>query len=72
MHARMCRQVGAKVVLGDRAVRVTLARAWAALKPWNRLRFVWMLLRTGCCVPVDGLKAEVEAMKASPRSTLPS
>ena len=55
--------MGAKVVLGDRAVRVTLARSWAALAPWSRARFVWTLLRTGCCVPVDGLKAEVEAMK---------
>ena len=51
------------MVLGDRSVRTTLARSWAALRPWNRVRFVWTLLRTGCCVPVDGLKAEVEAMK---------
>ena len=40
-------QVGAKVVLGDRPVRVTLARSWAALGRWERVRFLWTLLRSG-------------------------
>lgn len=56
-------KVGAKVVLGDRPVRVTLARTWAALSRWNKIRFIWALLTTGFCVS-DDLKAEVEAMKA--------
>ena len=55
-------QVGAKVVLGDRPVRVTLARTWSALSRWNKIRFIWGLLTTGFCVS-DDLKAEVEAMK---------
>ncbi|CAL8462238.1 g1769 [Coccomyxa elongata] len=57
-------QVGAKVVLGDRPVRVTLARTWGALSRWNKIRFIWALLTTGFCVS-DDLKAEVEAMKES-------
>lgn len=39
-------EVEASVVLGDRAVKLTLARTWAALSTWDRLRFVWMLLYT--------------------------
>lgn len=39
-------EVGAKVVLGDRAVNLTLARTWAALSTWERLRFMWQLLYT--------------------------
>ncbi|EIE24219.1 TraB-domain-containing protein [Coccomyxa subellipsoidea C-169] len=55
-------QVGAKVVLGDRPVRVTLARTWSALSRWSKVRFIWGLLTTGFCVS-DDLKAEVEKMK---------
>ena len=39
-------EVGAEVVLGDRAVRLTLARTWAALSTWERFRFMWQLLYT--------------------------
>ena len=56
-------QVGAKVVLGDRPVRVTLARSWAALGRWERVRFVWTLLRSGCFVPNEALRESVESMK---------
>jgi hypothetical protein len=48
--------VGAKVVLGDRPVSVTLARTWGALGPWARCRFVWELLLTGFTVDADDLK----------------
>lgn len=34
------------MVLGDRAVDITLARTWAALSTWERLRFMWQLVST--------------------------
>lgn len=51
------------MVLGDRPVRVTLARSWAALGRWERVRFVWTLLRSGCFVPHEALRESVESMK---------
>ena len=48
--------VGAKVVLGDRPVSITLARTWAALSPWHRCRFLFELLCTGFSVDADELK----------------
>eukprot|EP00891_Asterochloris_glomerata_P007507 jgi/Astpho2/7507/Aster-x1441 len=39
--------VDAKVVLGDRLVSVTLARAWASLTQWQRMRLLWDLMRLG-------------------------
>ena len=59
-------QVGAKVMLGDRPVRVTLARCWAALSRWSRIRFIFSLLWGGLTMGGEDLKAQVEQMKASP------
>ena len=58
-------QVGAKVMLGDRPVRVTLARCWAALSRWSRIRFIFSLLWGGLTMGGEDLKAQVEQMKAS-------
>lgn len=48
--------VGARVVLGDRPVSVTIARTWAALSPWDRVRFIWEMVFTGCTLNPDELK----------------
>ena len=46
-RAHLGLQVDAKVVLGDRLVSVTLARAWASLTQWQRMRLLWDLMRLG-------------------------
>ena len=56
-------QVGAKVMLGDRSVRITLARCWASLSRWARVRFICSLLWGGLFMGGDDLKAQVEQMK---------
>jgi pheromone shutdown protein TraB len=38
--------VGARIVLGDRPIQVTLRRLWAGLSMWQRLRLGFELLRT--------------------------
>ena len=62
MRAR-CAQVGAKVMLGDRPVRVTLARCWASLSRWSRVRFIFSLMWGGLFMGGADLKAQVEEMK---------
>ena len=39
--------VGASVLLGDRPVDITIARVWAALSTWHKVKFVYTLLRSG-------------------------
>ena len=56
-------QIGAKVMLGDRPVRVTLARCWASLSRWSRMRFIFSLLWGGLTMGGEDLKAQVEDMK---------
>ena len=46
-HSQLWLQVDAKVVLGDRLVSITLARAWASLTRWQRMRLLWDLMRLG-------------------------
>ena len=46
-HSHLRLQVDAKVVLGDRLVSITLARAWASLTRWQRMRLLWDLMRLG-------------------------
>ena len=46
-HSHLWLQVDAKVVLGDRLVSITLARAWAGLTRWQRMRLLWDLMRLG-------------------------
>ena len=43
-------------MLGDRLVSVTLARMWAALSAWQKVRFVGELLLTGFSVPGDEIE----------------
>jgi pheromone shutdown protein TraB len=47
--------VGARIILGDRPVSVTVARTWAALSPWDRTRFLWEMVVTGCTLDPDAL-----------------
>lgn len=63
-------QVGAKVMLGDRPVRVTLARCWAALSRWARVRFIGSLMWGGLTMGGADLKAQVEQMKVRLHSVL--
>lgn len=41
------RAVGARYVLGDRPISVTMARTWAALSGWEKARLLGSLLWTG-------------------------
>lgn len=41
---RQCEQAGARLVLADRAVDITLKRVWAALSFWSRMRMMVHLL----------------------------
>ena len=63
-------QVGAKVMLGDRPVRVTLARCWAALSRWARIHFIFSLVWGGLFMGGEDLKAQVEQMKVRTASPL--
>ena len=65
-------KVGAKVMLGDRPVRVTLARCWAALSRWARIRFIFSLVWGGLFMGGEDLKAQVEQMKVCTGSSLSS
>ena len=57
-------------MLGDRPVRVTLARCWAALSRWARVRFVGSLMWGGLTMGGADLKAQVEQMKVRPKTSL--
>lgn len=65
-HVLHCAQVGSKVMLGDRPVSVTLARCWAALSRWARVRFIFSLLWGGLFMGGADLKAQVEQLKVAP------
>lgn len=39
--------VGARYVLGDRPISITMARMWAALSRWEKARLLASLLWTG-------------------------
>ncbi len=53
-------------MLGDRPVSVTLARCWAALSRWARVRFIFNLLWGGLFMGGADLKAQVEQLKVMP------
>lgn len=58
--------VGACVVLGDRPLKITLARVWAALSAWEKLKLTGSLLWTGLnMIDADELRSEIEKMKES-------
>lgn len=56
-------QSGARIVLGDRLVSVTLARTWAALSAWQKVRFVTELLITGISVPSNEIEKLLSSME---------
>ena len=57
---------GARLILGDRPVRVTLARTWRALSTWERVRFAWLLLVSGADVlSADKLRKHVDPLSDS-------
>ena len=57
-------QVDAKMMFGDRLLHITLARVWAALSTWEKMKLVWTLVHTGVSMPdKDELKEELESMK---------
>ena len=58
-------QIGARVVLGDRLVSTTLARTWAALSAWQKVRFVSELLLTGFSVPSEEIEKLLSNMEVS-------
>ena len=56
--------VGARVVLGDRPLSITLARLWAALSLWEKWRLLTSLLWQGVAVlDKDEMRKEIEKMK---------
>jgi pheromone shutdown protein TraB len=44
---REAHAIGAQVVLGDRLLSITLARVWAALGMWEKVKLTGSLLWTG-------------------------
>uniref|UniRef100_A0A7S1T7C2 TraB domain-containing protein n=1 Tax=Tetraselmis chuii TaxID=63592 RepID=A0A7S1T7C2_9CHLO len=64
------RAIGANVDLGDRPVRITLVRTWAALSLWQKVKFVWCLVYSGINVPdAEELSRMVEEMKETDITT---
>ena len=61
----MLAQVGARVVLGDRRVSVTIARAWASLSAWERVCFLSSLLFSGLTVSRKGIEEGLKDLEAS-------
>ena len=55
--------MGAKVVLGDRPVHVTIARLWAALSIYEKTKFIWQMLITGLLPDPKGISETVESLK---------
>lgn len=56
--------VGARVVLGDRPLSITLARLWGALSLWEKWRLLSSLLWQGLAVlDKNELRKEIEKMK---------
>ena len=56
-------QMGAKVVLGDRPVHVTIARLWAALSLYQKTKFIWQMLVTGLLPDSKEISETVESLK---------
>lgn len=55
---------GARICFGDRPVQVTLARVWAALGLWSRIRLLWSVIGTGVFLPdADEMRNMVEGLK---------
>lgn len=66
MHGPAQLQMGAKVVLGDRPVHVTIARLWAALSMFEKTKFIWQMLVTGLLPDSKEISETVESLKVRP------
>jgi len=56
--------IGAKVMLGDRNVNITLKRTWAALSPWQRVKFLFSMAYQGLRMPdPEELTSMLEQLK---------
>ena len=64
-------QIGAQIVLGDRLVSVTLARAWASLGHWERVRCLCSLLFGGLTASKSGVQDVIKDLEASPGACPP-
>ena len=58
-------QVDAKVLLGDRRLHITLARVWASLSSWQKVKLVWMFIHSGLTLSKlkEDLAEEIESTK---------
>jgi len=60
------RKIGARVVLGDRPLNITLSRVWSALSLWEKCRLLGTLVWTGMSMlDSEEMKNEIERMKDS-------
>ena len=55
-------QIGAKIALGDRLVSITIARTWAALSLWQKLKFIGEMLWVGLLVPGKEVNALMDSL----------
>ena len=54
----------AAVCLGDRPVHITIARVWAALSPWHKVKFICTMLHSGLSMPdAEELRRMIEELK---------
>ncbi|KAI3429519.1 hypothetical protein D9Q98_005608 [Chlorella vulgaris] len=61
---REAHAIGAQVVLGDRLLSITLARVWAALGMWEKVKLTGSLLWTGLSLlDSEEMRLEIEKMK---------
>ncbi|ONK74710.1 uncharacterized protein A4U43_C03F9340 [Asparagus officinalis] len=58
------RSYGAKVILGDRPIQITLRRTWGKMSRWHRMKFIFYTLFQAVCLPsaeeLNKLLAELE------------
>ncbi|KAF2073802.1 hypothetical protein CYY_004896 [Polysphondylium violaceum] len=56
------KKIGARVVLGDRLIEITLQRVWNSLTRWEKMKFVFYLLWASLS---DVTKEDIDAMRNS-------
>ena len=61
------------MMFGDRNLHITLARVWAALSSWEKMRLIWTLIHTGINMPSkEEIAEELEAMKVAAAQHIPA
>ena len=54
----------AMICLGDRPVHITIARVWAALSAWEKVKFIFMMIHSGFSVPdAEEMRKLIEELK---------